>query len=335
MSSQYFLKRAGRAVLTIWIAITLTFGMIRLLPGGPLVQLRGQLIRAGVPANQVNAIIANYQNIRPDEPLYIQYIDYVISLLQGDLGRSIQYDQSVTSIIAEALPWTILVMVTATILMFGIGIVLGGIMAYKEGSTFDSVTSTVSILLSSVPFYVLAIVFVYILGYQLSWFPTGDRIAPGVETGLTIEFISSAIYHAILPITSVVITEMGVQALVMRGNSIQVLGEDFVRVARLRGLSDSRISSRYVGRNAILPMYTAFLTGIGFNLGGSVILEQVFSYPGVGWYMFQALEMRDYPLMMGVFLVITIVLVLAVFIADLTYGLIDPRVSSGGTNEAF
>ena len=161
------------------------------------------------------------------------------------------------------------------------------------------------------------------------------RLSPGVTPGLSVRFVTDALYHAFLPIVSLVISGAGLQALAMRGSSIQVLGEDYVRVARLRGLPDRRISVWYVGRNAILPMYTGFLTLIGFNLGGSVILEQIFTYPGVGYYLFQGLQNRDYPLMMGIFLVITTALVLSVFIADLSYGMIDPRVKSGDSSEAY
>ena len=333
--NSYYLKRTGRAVLTIWVVITLTFGMIRLLPGGPLTQIRAKLIRQGIPADQVNELVSVYQNVQPNQPVYVQYFDYLLSFLQGDLGQSMTYDRTVTSIISEALPWTIFVMVTATIIMFAIGITVGALQAYKEGTTFDSVASVASILLSSLPFYILGIVLVYVLGYQLNLFPTGGQVGSGVEPGLSVAFFVSALEHAILPIASIVVTQAGVQALTMRGNGIQILGEDYVRVARLRGLSDNRISLRYVARNAILPMYTSFLTLIGFNLGGSVILERVFKYPGVGWYMFNALQARDYPLMMGIFLIITTALVLAVYVADLTYGLIDPRVSSGDSSEAY
>lgn len=333
--NKYYLQRTARAVLTVWLVITLTFGMIRLLPGGPLTQLRAKLVRQGYSGSQIRSLIETYQNMRPDQPLYVQYFDYVLSIIEGDLGKSITYSQSVTSIIADALPWTIFVMVTATVLVFAIAIVWGALMAYWEGSTFDMVSSSVSILFSSLPFYVLAIALIVVFGYTLDLFPVRYRTSPSVEPSLTFTFVLNALHHAILPIASVVISGAGLQALAMRGNSIQVLGADYVRVARLRGLSDWRISVRYVARNAILPMYTGFLTLIGFYLGGSVILEEVFTYPGIGYYMFKALENRDYPLMMGIFLVITTALVLSVYIADMTYGKIDPRVQSGDTSEAY
>jgi peptide/nickel transport system permease protein len=333
--NSYYIKRTFRSVFTLWVVVTLTFGMIRLLPGGPLVRLRAQLTRQGVDPNEIDGIIESYQNLRPDEPLYVQYVDYVSSLLVGDLGQSFRYGEPVAALVGDALPWTVFVMVTATVLMYALGILWGAVMAYNEGSRFDSVSSALSILFSTVPFYVFAIFLIIIFGHQLELFPTRGRTSVGVQDPYTIEFAIDVVRHATLPILSIIVTQVGLQALAMRGNSIQLLGEDFVRVARLRGLTDNRIAARYVGRNAILPMYTGFLTLIGFNIGGSVILEEVFTYPGIGYYMFKALEGRDYPLMMAVFLVITSVLVVALFVADLTYSKIDPRVQTGDSSEAY
>jgi len=331
--NRYYIERTVRTVLTIWFVMTVTFGLIRLIPGGPIQMLRARLTRQGVDPSRIDSIVESYQ--ADPTPIYVEYYEYVSALVRGNLGQSFFYQKPVASIIADALPWTVFVMVTATILLFAIAVVLGAIMAYKEGSKLDTAISSASVLLSSIPFYVLAIGFVVVLSYQYGFFPARYRLSPGVTPGFTVEFITNAMYHAALPIASVVLTQAGLQTLAMRGNSIQVLGEDFVRVARLRGLSDRRIAVRYVGRNAILPMYTGFLTLIGFNIGGSIILEEVFTYPGVGYYMFQALINRDYSLMMGIFLIITTTLVLAVYVADLTYGLIDPRVQTGDHSESY
>jgi len=193
----------------------------------------------------------------------------------------------------------------------------------------------VSIVLNSVPYYVAAVVFQYVLAYQLGWFPATGRIAPGTSTEPSIEFVVSALNHAGLPILSMVLTGFGGWALIMRGNSISVLGEDYLKVARLRGISQTRIALRYVGRNAVLPMYTSILITIGFMFGGSIVLEEIFAYTGLGYYMFQAINARDYPLMMGCFLIITIAVVVGVYIADLTYGMIDPRAGNDGGSDAY
>lgn len=333
--THYVVKRTARVLVTIYLVATLTFGMIRLLPGGPYTALRVKLARQGMDPEQINQYIQNYQNLRPDASIPEQYVSYMSSALQGDLGKSISLNEPVASILAEAIPWTVFIVVISTVLMFAFAILFGAMMAYWEGSRFDQTLTGFSIVTASVPFYVLGLFLVYILGYQLQWFPTGGTYGLAVEPALSVTFLVSALEHAILPVASFTLTGMGVQALAMRGNSIQVLGEDYVHVARLRGLSDRRIATRYVGRNAILPMYTGFLLLLGFNLGGTIILEQIFSYPGLGYYMFKALKAKDYPLMMGTFLVITIALVIGAYIADLTYSKIDPRISSGGTDEAY
>ena len=328
----YYLKRTIRIPLTVLAVVSLTFGMIRLLPGGPFTQLRVRLLRQGLPAEQVNARIAELQGIRPDEPLYIQYVDYVVSVAQLDLGQSISLNKPVIEVVAGALPWTVFIVVTSTVLMFAAGILIGAVQAYQEGSVFDSLTSGTSIFLMSVPYYIFAVLGLFYLGYEHQLFPTQFGVGRNVETGFTAAYFISVLQHGALPILSFTIGGIGSTALSMRSNSIQILGEEYVEVARLRGLTDQRIATRYVARNAILPMYTGLLTLIGFRLGGTVILEQIFSYPGLGNYLISAVNANDYPLMMGCFLVITVTLVLAVYIADLTYGLIDPRISTGDSD---
>ncbi|MFB6189884.1 MAG: ABC transporter permease [Halapricum sp.] len=325
----YYIRRTARMFGTIFLVASMTFGLIRLLPGGPFTLLRVRLLKSGVPAAEVNARIASLQNIRPDAPLWKQYIDYMVAALHGNLGTSIKLGEPVSHLIAEAAPWTVFVVLISTILIFVFGILLGAIQAYWEGSRFDKFVSGLSITLMSVPFYVVAVLFLFVFAYQFRWLPTAGRYGTSVQPGYTLTFVVSAVKHAVLPIFAYTLGGIGGQALAMRGNSIQVLGNDYVEVARLRGLSDRRIATRYVARNAILPMYTGFLLLLGFRLGGTVILEQIFSYPGLGYYMWSALKSNDYPLMMGTFLVITVTLVLGVYIADLTYSKIDPRISQG------
>ena len=331
----YYVRRTARVFVTIFLVASLTFGLVRLLPGGPFTLLRAQLLRQGVPADEVDARIANLQNIRPDEPLWMQYIDYMTALVQGNLGESISLGEPVVSVLAKAAPWTVFVVLVSTILVFVVGIFLGSLQAYWEGSRFDQLVTGVSISMMSLPFYVVAVLLLYVFAYQFGWLPTAGTISNSVDRSLSVPFVVSALEHSILPIVSYTLGAAGGQALAMRGNSIQVLGNDYVQVARLRGLSDGRIATRYVARNAILPLYTGFLLLLGFRLGGTVILEQIFSYTGLGYYMITALNANDYPLMMGTFLVITVALVIGVFVADLTYSRIDPRISAGESDEAY
>ncbi|WP_136689395.1 ABC transporter permease [Halorhabdus amylolytica] len=332
----YYLRRFLRVIVTIWAVATFTFALIRLLPGGPLVQLRAQLIRSGASPERVETLIQSYTKIQPDAPIYVQYFDYITSLVQGDLGESISTGRSVGEVVGGALPWTLWIAIATTILVFALAIVWGAIMAYFEGSNFDLASSSASILAASMPFYVLAMLLIIIVGYEFGWFPTRFRIDPNLEAPVfSVAFVGSALYHSVLPIASMVLTGAGLQVLAMRGNSISVLGKDFVTVARLRGLSDRRISITYVARNAILPMYTSMLLSVGWYLGGTVIVEEIFTYRGIGYYMYEGLESRDYPLMMGIFLILTSTLVIGVFVADLTYGLVDPRIQTGDQSESF
>lgn len=325
----YYVKRIGQALFTIYAVVTISFGLIRLLPGGPVAQLRAQLIQqqgGAADRERVNRLVELHTNVQPDKPVWEQYIDYMIAVFQGDLGVSMWHNEAVSSILGDALPWTVFLMGTSLLLAFVIGIALGAVMAYYEGSQFDIGSTSVIILLNSIPYYIAAVIMLYFLGYNFGLFPTGGRYASGVEPGLTIEFFSSVLFHSALPIASMVITSFGGTALSMRGNAISVLGNDYLRVARLRGLRDRRITMEYVARNALLPMYTGLMMSIGMVFGGSVILEEIFTYPGVGYYMFQAINASDYPVLMGSLILITIAIVVGILIADLTYGKIDPRV---------
>ncbi|MFH5801016.1 ABC transporter permease subunit [Haladaptatus sp. CMAA 1911] len=317
--------RIVQALFSIWFVLTFTFGLVRLLPGGPMDYLKAQLVQQNIDSSTLQSQVEAYTNITPNESIPVQYVQYVTSVLQGDFGRSIWYDQSVSSIILQALPWSLLLVAVSLSLIYLIGITSGAFMAYSEGSRFDSVMSTVAILLNSIPSYVAGVIFLYFLGYRWRLFPIGGRMNDATHVGLNWPFIAGVLEHLTLPVTAFVLTAFGFRALTMRGNSISVLGEEFVRVAQLRGLPGRHIALQYVGRNAILPLYTGLLISIGRLLGATVIVEKIFRYRGIGYYMLQAINARDYPLMMGCFIVITVTVVLGVYIADLTYRLIDPR----------
>jgi ABC-type dipeptide/oligopeptide/nickel transport system permease component len=306
------------------------------MPGGPMAYVRAQLAQSNqFSSQQLNEVMETYTAVRPDEPLLVQFFNYVDNILHGQLGKSMWYDKPVTDILVDAMPWTIFVSAVALLLMYIIGITLGALMAYKEGGRFDISSSVTSIVVTSIPFYVTGVIMLWILSYQWGIFPTGGRVNPDQTAGLNVKFLGSVLYHGTLPIASLVIAGFGNVALGMRGNSISVLGEDYLRVAKLRGLSERRIGLWYVGRNAILPMYTSMMIAIGSLFGGSVILETIFAYPGVGYYLFQALSARDYPLLMGAFIFITGGVILGVYIADLTYGWIDPRAGSGSDRQSY
>lgn len=329
----FVLKRLVRGFLTLVSVVTVSFVLVRMIPGSPQEALRQQLMQQhpGWSMRQINRRIERLITYNPEDPLWVQYLNYVTSVLQGDLGRSIQSQDTVAEILGQALPWTLFLLSTATVLTFLIGIALGALMAYNEGSNFDISLTSGSIVLSSVPYYIFAILFVYILGFKFQLFPTGGAYPNDVTVGPNPDFLVGVVYHATLPVLSMVLTGWGSQALTMRGNAIRVLGEDFLRVGRLRGITDRRLALRYVTHNSILPMYTNLMISIGFMFGGAVIVEKIFTYKGVGWYMLEAIELRDYPVMMGGFLIITIAVIVTILFADLTYGWIDPRAGNRST----
>lgn len=328
-SARYVLSRILQAAFSVFAVISLSFALIRWMPGGPEDYFLAQVMGGDVDMDRVQIMMEAYTNIRTDEPLHIQYLNYMSSTLTGDLGISIWYQESVASIVAQALPWTIYLSLVSMVLIFSIGIALGAAMAYREGTSVDVGGSVFWIVVESIPYYVFAIVILWLLAYTTGVFPVSGRYGTEATPGFNPEFVGSVMYHSVLPIASLVITGIGGITLGMRGNSIRVLGEDYLRVARLRGLPEEIVSLRYVGRNAILPMYTSMMISIGYLFGGSVILEVIFNYTGVGYYMFEAVNARDYPLMMGTFLFITIGVIVGVTIADLTYGFVDPRADSG------
>ena len=318
------IRRLGQAVFTVWAVLTLSFALIRLMPGNIMGAMVTRMAQQGINPARARELIELRMTIDPDAPIPIAYVNYLANTLQGDLGQSVYYGRPVAEVLAEATPWTLFVLSWAVFISFFIGIAIGALMAYWEGGKVDVGLTSYAVLMGSIPFYVLAILLLIFLSYRLGWFPSGGRQPIGAEPGFDLVYISGIVHHAALPVISMLVAS-GVASLGMRGNSIRVLGEDYLRVARLRGLSDITISTQYVARNAVLPMYTTLLISIGHMFGGSVVLEQVFQYRGLGWYMLSATHQRDYPLMMGGFMVITVAMVISLLLADLTYGYVDPR----------
>lgn len=333
----WVVKRGFQALFTFFAVVNISFFLTKFMPGGPEDFIRARLLQQmdNPDPERVNELVQIYVNVNPEEPILVQYWDYMSSVATGNLGQSIFYDEPVGSILIEALPWTMLVMSIAIVLMFVIGVSLGTVMAFVERTNWDYGLTFVSLVLNSVPFYVVAILSLYWFAGLNEWFPEGGRYAiDSVSVGFNLPFLQSALYHAALPVFSLVITGFGGYALSMRANSISVIGEDYLRVAQLRGLPSKRIMNRYVGRNAILPLYTGVVIQIGFLFGGAVILEQIFQYLGVGYYLFRGINARDYPLMMGGFILISVGVVFAIMIADMTYGYLDPRLRQSNEEDA-
>lgn len=331
----YYIRRLFQAAFTLFMVIALTFGLYRLMPGGPVEAMQQQMIDDAISQGQtpdmayINRLVEIRTNIQPDAPTHIQFYEYMRDIIvYQDFGQSISYSEPVFDILMHAMPWSIFVSVYGLLIGFTANILLGAVMAYYEGGRFDSGSTMVAIVLNSIPYYVGAVIMLAFLAFSWDLFPTGGRYWASAEPGFNVEFMLGVLHHGALPIMSGVLIGFGGTALSMRGNCIRVMGSNYLRVARLRGLSDSRIATRYVGRNAILPLYTGFMIGLAAIFSSSIIMEQIFTYPGVGWYTFDALNNRDYPLLMGILIFFSTVTVTGVLIADMTYGLIDPRAST-------
>ena len=194
--------------------------------------------------------------------------------------------------------------------------------------------TVVSIANTTIPYYIVAIIALIVFSFNLGWFPSGGRMTSGTTPGLNYPFIAGIVEHAALPVFSAFIAGFG-GAMAFRGNCIREMGKGYIRVARLRGISQGRIAIRYVGRNALLPIYTSIMMGLASLFGSSIILETIFNYPAMGFVTFEALMDRDYPLIMGSFIFFTAITLLGILIADLTYGIIDPRVKGGDDRETY
>jgi peptide/nickel transport system permease protein len=331
----YFLQKLAKTLLTAFVVTTFIFFLIRLLPGNPVDQMVNLLItQQGMSVREANDRAASLFSVDFNQPLHLQYLDYLANTARGDFGMSVlSPGASVSSIIAKFLPWTIFSVGISLLLSFTIGILLGMLMAYRRDSLLDHSLTVFASIFTSIPNYLVGLMFIVWLGIQWKLVPIAEMrgsLSPTTVPGFTWEFFSDALFHAALPITTYFITTVGAWMLSMKSSTIATLGEDYVTVAKARGLSDWRIATAYVGRNASLPLFTALALSIGFIVGGSLLIETLFVYQGIGQTLFSAISRRDYTLMQGIFLIITLSVIFANFFADLLYIWLDPRIKLQG-----
>lgn len=327
--------RLFKALLTVYIVITITFFIVRLLPGNPAdVYIQTLIQQYGLTYQEARNRASHLFSIDLNQPIGLQYASYLGNLAHGDLGTSITAQGTpVVTEIGEYLPWTLFSVGVGLLISFVVGVLLGLIMAYRRESWLDHVLSMFASILSSVPNYLVGILILLIFGVQLGWIniaATRGSYSPGVHPGFSLAFIGDVFYHAELPIFTYVITTIGTWMLTMKSSTLNALEEDFVTVAKARGLRERRIMTAYVGRNAVLPVFTQMAIAAGFVVGGSVLIETIFTYQGIGWLLSTSINTRDYPVMQGVFLVITVSVVVANLLADALYGKLDPRIGSRG-----
>ncbi|MCU1417701.1 MAG: peptide transporter permease [Schumannella sp.] len=320
---RFLLRRAAFYLFTAWAAITINFFLPRMMKGDPISAYLAR--NQGKVSPDAVASLRILFGLNTDRPLWQQYFDYWGVLLHGDLGRSLSKGLApVTDVIADALPWTIGLVGTATIISFLLGTSIGAYVGWRRGSAAEIVVPAATFL-ATVPYFWLGLIMIALFSTTLGWFPASHAFDKTVHPGPTWEFVSSVLYHGTLPALTIVITSLGGWILGMRNMMISVLDEDYITVAQAKGLSPRRVVVGYAARNAVLPQLSSFALAVGFIVGGTLIMEMIFSYPGVGLRLFEATLAKDYPLMQGIFLVITLSVLVANILADVAHTLLDPR----------
>jgi peptide/nickel transport system permease protein len=324
----YVAKRLAGAAAVVYVVVTLSFFMVRLMPGNAVAALEAELeAQGGLTPQEIQQRVNEIYGLLPRSPVWQQYLSYVGNALRGNLGRSLSNPgETVANIIFGALPWTLFLTGTALLISFLLGIGLGAAMAAFRQSRLSQLATFVSSFSSAIPNYLVAIVLLYELADTHRLFPVSGAYSVNVTPGWSFAFVGSVLNHAVLPLAAYVITSFGGWALAMKGSSVSSLEAEYVRVAKAWGLSDWRVTQSYVGRNSMLPMVTTLAISLGFLVGGSVFIETYFTYPGIGYYLIQAVDARDYSLMMGCFILITVAVVLANLFVDMLYPVIDPRI---------
>jgi peptide/nickel transport system permease protein len=319
----FLLRRLAFYLAAFIAAATVNFFLPRLMPGDPI-QIMFASAGSELSLENLNALKLTFGFI--DAPIGEQYLRYLQSVFTGDLGRSIKYfPLPVTELLGRALVWTLGLVGIATLFSFCLGTFLGIMAAWRRGTVFDSIVSLTAIFSSSVPDVVVSLIMLFVFGYQLGWFPNGYAADPLLDPGFNWTYISSVLHHGTLPMLTMVIVLTGGFAVTMRNNMINLLGEDYIVMGRAKGLADNRVMLWYAARNALLPTVSSLAIALGTVLGGSLVTEVVFNYPGLGNTLYQAIIARDYPVIQGQLLIMTAAMLIANFAVDLSYVLLDPR----------
>jgi peptide/nickel transport system permease protein len=322
----YLLRKIGFYVVALWAALTVNFFIPRLMPGDPVDLLIAKLGQRGPVSPETRRSLEALLGTDSQRPLLTQYGDYLHNIVTGHLGVSVSYfPASVSTIIGQTLPWTIGLIGLSTVISFLLGILFGTLAGWKRGSWLDSLVP-VTTMFQSVPYFWLALILLFVFGSTLSIFPlNGGYDVYNTVPGFNPAFAGSVLYYGTLPALTIVISSVGGWMLGMRNMMVSTLSEDYMLTAEAKGIRPGRVMRTYAARNAILPSVSGFAISLGFVVAGSIVTEAVFSYPGIGSALLQAVSSNDYSLMQGIFLVITLSVLGANLLVDLLYSVIDPR----------
>jgi peptide/nickel transport system permease protein len=321
---RFALRRLGFFALTLWAALTLNFFLPRLMPGNPAEAMMSKF-RGPVNPQALKALEAAF-GVNTKEGIIGQYFHYLGDVFTGNFGTSLYfYPQSVGRVILDAIPWTLGLVGVTTVLAFLLGTGIGILAAWRRGGRLDSIAPPLFVITSAIPYFWVGMMLILVFAERLQWFPAAFGYSLNVTPGFNLTFIVNVVEHAVLPACALLITTIGTWILTMRNTMVTTLAEDYVRMARAKGLPGRRIMFDYAARNAILPNLTGFAMSLGFVVGGAILVEYVFNYPGVGYMLLQAVSNEDYPLMQALFLLITVAVLVAILLADIVTAILDPR----------
>lgn len=324
---------------TVWylgalvVAVVLNFLLPRLIPGNPVDVIVSSLGQGGASSEAQQRVYEQFmREFGLDQPMWNQFVTYLTSILHGNLGKSFAfYPTPVGELIAQSLPWTLALQIPAILIGWIVGNVLGAVAAYKGGG-WDKSVFTTSLVFSSMPYFCLSIILLYVLAVYLGWFPPGGAYSLGTSPEWSWAFFSDALQYWWLPFLSLLLINIGGQAVGMRSMAIYELGSDYVNYSRSLGIGDAKMT-RYIFNNAMLPQITGLALSIGTMVGGALITELVFNYPGMGTLLFNAISSNDYPVVQAVTLIITVAVLVANYAVEILYGFIDPRIRASKSGE--
>ena len=319
---KYIGRRFGQMLLTLWIIATILFFVFRLMPGNPLTAY----IDPNFTSEQQEILL---QQFGLDKPLFYQYLVFLLNLLQGNLGTSFVYRDDVLNVVARVLPNTLYLMLFSLIIAYVVGVLGGILLAWLRGKKGETVGIVLTLFTRSAPQFWVGMLMLAIFSFRLGWLPSSGTGPAGITYSSEWAKFTSPVFwkYMLLPSLTLAIYLLGLPLLLMRTNMVESMEESYVTIARMRGLSEWRVMLKYAARNAILPVVTAMAVGFGYAIGGNVVIENVFSWPGLGRLLVDAVTMSDYPLAQGAFLLAAAIMVFMNFVADLLYSVLDPRIA--------
>jgi len=326
---RYVIRRIGAFLLTILFAVTLNFTVIHLTPIDPIAGILGRLAGRGVSVEGGQKLVELYtRTFALDRPIAVQYLIYLRNLvLHGDLGYSLSYfPEKVSAVILRAVPWSLGLLFSAIMIAFILGNLLGALAVWSRAPKLFRGLMLLFMSFSAVPCYLLALILLYLFAFLWPILPAGGSFTPGSARNFDLQTLIEVLQHAALPVLSITLGLIGFYSLSMRGVMTTVLGEDYLMYARVKGLKESTIFLRYGMRNALVPQVTALAIDLGLLVSGQVVVETIFSYPGIGTVLFNALRTADYFVVQGIVLFIIVSVALTMLLVDLLYPLLDPRV---------